>query len=80
MDAVENLLRKIEQVATATGSSIETIAKSALEDGKTYQLLKNGWRGITLKRIDKANKTLDLALRKASRSASKKKPSARRAA
>lgn len=80
MDAVENLLIKIEQVAKATGSSIETIAKSALEDGKTYQRLRGGWRGITLKRIDKANKTLDGLLRKAERAASKKKPSARLAA
>ena len=76
-DPVEKLLSKIRRSAKTLGRKPKQLAKDVLGDGKAYQRLIDGWRGISLERIDNANAALNELLESPP---SKKKPSARLAA
>lgn len=70
-DPVDKLLKKIERTARALDRAPKQVAKDVLGDGKAYQRLLDGWRGISFDRVENADTKLDGLLA----AASKKKPS-----
>ena len=75
---VEKLLTRVSNYARKSKRSEVGIGKELFDDAKAFPQLKEGWRGISLKRLQKASDRL--AELEAKISPAKKKPNANRVA